>query len=46
MYLVYCINIPTGQEFVKEFEFYDDFRKFLHKCKYSRKIKVTSWSKT
>lgn len=45
MYQVTCLNLITLQEFIKEFEFYDDFKKFIHKCKYSKKIKVTSWYK-
>lgn len=45
MYEVTCLNLITNQEFIKEFEFYGQFRKFINKCKYSKKIKVTSWIK-
>lgn len=45
MYQVRCLNIFTDQVFEKTFEFYDDFRKFINKCRYSKKVKVIAWMK-
>lgn len=45
MYHVNCLNLISMTEFTKDFEFYDDFRKFINRCRYSKKIKVTSWFK-
>ena len=45
MYKVFCLNMLNMAEFEKEFEFYQDFIKFIHKCKYSKKIKIKGWCK-
>ena len=45
MYQVKCLNLITQEVFEKMFEFYDDFRKFINRCRYSKKIKVISWFK-
>jgi len=45
MYKVFCLNLLNMAEFEKEFQFYQDFIKFIHKCKYSKKIKIKGWCK-
>lgn len=44
MYTVHCLNLITGKAFDKEFEFKDDMFKFIHKCSYSKKIKVIGYT--
>lgn len=45
MYQIKCLNLLTDQVFEKEFEFYEDFRRFLNRCRFSKKVKVISWWK-
>lgn len=42
MYEVNCYNLKTKQRFTKIFWEYDDLMKFKNKCKYSKKIIITS----
>ena len=42
-YVVTCMEKKTGRTFEKEFEIYDEMRKFIIKCNYSKRIKVISY---
>lgn len=42
MYEVNCINLETNKDFSKIFYNYYLFKKFKNKCKYSKKILITS----
>ena len=41
MYEVNCINLVNNQRFTKYFYDYLAMQKFIRKCKYSKKIKIT-----
>lgn len=43
MYEVILMNLKTGERFTKTFESLFLCRKFVNKCKYSRKVKVISY---
>ena len=42
MYEVNCIDLSTNKSFKKVFDSYYLLNKFKNKCKYSKKIKITS----
>ena len=43
MYEVILINMETGKRFVKSFDSLFLCKKFVNKCKYSRKVKVVAY---
>lgn len=45
MYEVTCVDLITKKEFNKIFYREDLFKKFITKCKFSKKLKVVSWCK-
>lgn len=42
MVKVECFDLIKAQTFVREYDNYLDARKFIIKCKYSKKVAVTS----
>lgn len=44
MMTVTLLNLATNKTFEKEFDIFEDLRKFLIKCKYSKKVKVISYT--
>lgn len=45
MYEVMCLNLIENKQFSKIFYSPYLMEKFINKCKYSKKIKVTGWWK-
>lgn len=45
MYEVSCFDLTTKKQFYKVFYREDLFKKFMNKCKYSKKIKTTGYRK-
>ncbi len=45
MYEVTCFNKDNRSEFTRVFYDYNEMRKFLIKCKYSKRVAVSGWFK-
>lgn len=40
---VICLNMETNEQFVRYFDDVEKQRKFMIKCRFSKKIKVIGW---
>ncbi len=45
MYEVTCYNKENRSEFIRVFYDYSEMKRFLNKCRYSKRVAVSGWLK-